>query len=78
MGERTFDVQRDHAALIRAAADLLMRGGVLLFSTNFRHFRLNRAALSHLGIEDVSAATIPQDFLRNPRIHSCWKLVNRV
>jgi 23S rRNA (guanine2445-N2)-methyltransferase / 23S rRNA (guanine2069-N7)-methyltransferase len=77
MGERTFDVQRDHATLIRAAAGLLMRGGVLLFSTNFRHFKLNRAALSRLGIEDVSAATIPQDFQRNPRIHSCWKLVNR-
>ena len=77
MGARTFDVQRDHAALIRAAAGLLARGGVLLFSNNFRHFKMNRAALAGLMIEDVTAATIPQDFQRNPRIHTCWKIVSR-
>jgi 23S rRNA (guanine2445-N2)-methyltransferase / 23S rRNA (guanine2069-N7)-methyltransferase len=77
MGERTFDVQRDHPALIRAAADLLSRDGILLFSNNLRHFKLNRALLSPLGIEDVSAETIPQDFQRNPRIHTCWRITRR-
>ena len=77
MGERTFDVQRDHAHLIRAAAGLLARDGVLVFSNNFRHFTMNRPALAHLTIEDISANTIPQDFQRNPRIHACWKIVRR-
>jgi 23S rRNA (guanine2445-N2)-methyltransferase / 23S rRNA (guanine2069-N7)-methyltransferase len=75
MGGQTFEVQRDHVALIQAAAGLLARDGVLLFSNNFRHFKMNRTALSRLVIEDCSAATIPLDFQRNPRIHSCWKIV---
>ena len=32
------------------------------------------SALSDLSIEDISASTIPEDFLRNPRIHYCWKI----
>jgi 23S rRNA (guanine2445-N2)-methyltransferase / 23S rRNA (guanine2069-N7)-methyltransferase len=77
MGGQTFDVQRDHASLIRAAATLLARDGVLLFSNNFRHFKLNRAALSQFAVEECSAATIPPDFERTPRIHTCWKIVSR-
>ncbi len=38
----TLDVQRDHVALIRAAARLLSPDGTLIFSTNFRRFRLDR------------------------------------
>ncbi len=77
MGQRTFEVQRDHATLLRLAMGLLTRDGVLLFSNNFRQFKLDRAALSSLAVEDVSAATIPQDFQRNPRIHSCWRITRR-
>jgi 23S rRNA (guanine2445-N2)-methyltransferase / 23S rRNA (guanine2069-N7)-methyltransferase len=74
MGARTFDVQRDHADLVRAAAGLLARDGVLLFSSNFRHFALNRAGLAGLAVEDITRATIPPDFQRNPRIHTCWRI----
>jgi 23S rRNA (guanine2069-N7)-methyltransferase / 23S rRNA (guanine2445-N2)-methyltransferase len=77
MAERTFDVQRDHAPLIRAAAGLLAPEGVLLFSNNFQRFRLHRQALSDLTVEDISAATIPHDFARNPRIHTCWRIARR-
>ena len=77
MGERTFEVQRDHVRLIRGAAGLLARGGLLLFSTNFRQFRMDRAALPDLLIEDISARTIPRDFARNPRIHTCWRISRR-
>jgi 23S rRNA (guanine2445-N2)-methyltransferase / 23S rRNA (guanine2069-N7)-methyltransferase len=77
MGGQTFDVQRDHASLIRAAATLLARDGILLFSNNFRHFKMNRAALSQFMVEECSAATIPLDFERTPRIHTCWKIVRR-
>jgi len=71
-GAATFDVQRDHAALIDDAAALLSDDGVLVFSTNARTFTIDKGALGHLAIEDISASTIPQDFGRNPRIHRCY------
>ena len=72
MGERTFDVQRDHVALISDAAALLADDGVLVFSTNLRSFKLDSAGLSHLSIEDITASTIPPDFARTPRVHHCF------
>ena len=49
MGRATFDVQRDHADLIRMTARrLLAPGGILLFATNLRNFRLDRTELGGL------------------------------
>ncbi len=70
----TFDVQRDHVALLRLAATLLTPDGVLVFSNNNRRFRMDREALAGLAIEDISRKTLPRDFERNPRIHNCWKI----
>ena len=72
--EGVFDVQRDHVQLLRQAVRLLEKDGVLLFSNNFRRFKMDREALSELLIEDIAAQTIPQDFSRNPRIHNCWRV----
>jgi 23S rRNA (guanine2445-N2)-methyltransferase / 23S rRNA (guanine2069-N7)-methyltransferase len=70
----TFDVQRDHAGLIRLTMRLLEPGGTLIFSNNLRRFRMDREALADLAIEDISAITLPKDFARNPRIHNCWRI----
>ncbi|PHN01011.1 class I SAM-dependent methyltransferase [Flavilitoribacter nigricans] len=71
--EDILDVQRDHVELIQACLQRLTPGGILYFSTNFRKFKLDEAALSNLAeIRDLSAATIPQDF-RNKKIHYCWE-----
>jgi 23S rRNA (guanine2445-N2)-methyltransferase / 23S rRNA (guanine2069-N7)-methyltransferase len=70
----TLDIQRDHARLILDAAALLAEDGILLFSNNLRRFRLDRGALGGLVVEDITRATIPRDFARNPRIHSCWRI----
>lgn len=70
----TLDVQRDHVKMIRQAMALLRKGGVLVFSNNLQRFKLDNESLSDLAIEDVSRASIPKDFARNPRIHQCWKL----
>lgn len=72
MGEHTFDVQRDHVTLMRDAAALLEQDGTLVFSTNAQRFRLDVASLGGLQADDVSAATVPSDFARSPRIHSCF------
>ena len=72
----SFDVQRDHEALIEDAIELLSADGVLLFSTNSKHFKL-RVSLPGIDIEDITRDTIPLDFARRPHIHRCWKLTRQ-
>jgi 23S rRNA (guanine2445-N2)-methyltransferase / 23S rRNA (guanine2069-N7)-methyltransferase len=75
--EATFDVQRDHVPLLRAAAGLLAPDGVLIFSNNNRRFKMDRESLPELQIEELTRQTIPRDFERNPRIHNCWRITLR-
>ena len=72
-----FDVQRAHARLIRAAMARLASGGLLLFSNNFRRFRLDAALADEFDLRDISAATVPPDFARDPRIHRAWEIRRR-
>ena len=73
-----FDTQRDHVRLLKAALARLAPGGLLLFSNNFRRFRLDEAALAGIaGLREISAKTIAPDFERNPRIHRAWELRRR-
>jgi len=71
---KELDVQRDHVELIRSALLKLAPNGLLIFSTNFRKFRLDEAGLAGLAFDDVTPATIPKDFARNPRIHRCFEI----
>jgi 23S rRNA (guanine2445-N2)-methyltransferase / 23S rRNA (guanine2069-N7)-methyltransferase len=72
--QATFDVQRDHVELIKETVGLLEPDGILLFSNNYRRFKMDLEGLSKLDVEDITRATIPRDFERNPRIHHCWKI----
>ena len=72
----TFDVQRDHEALIKDALKLLSADGVLLFSTNSQHFRL-RVSSPGIDIQDITRDTIPLDFARRPHVHRCWKMARQ-
>jgi 23S rRNA (guanine2445-N2)-methyltransferase / 23S rRNA (guanine2069-N7)-methyltransferase len=70
-----FDIQASHVRLLRAAMARLAPGGVLYFSNNFRRFKLDADAIAAFAhCEDISPATIPPDFARNPRIHRTWRL----
>jgi 23S rRNA (guanine2445-N2)-methyltransferase / 23S rRNA (guanine2069-N7)-methyltransferase len=68
------DTQRDHMRLLEQCMRLLAPGGQLLFSTNAQHFKLDEAARSRWVLKDLSAATLPFDFKRNPRIHHAYEL----
>jgi 23S rRNA (guanine2445-N2)-methyltransferase / 23S rRNA (guanine2069-N7)-methyltransferase len=68
------DIERDHPVLIDACVRLLAPGGLLVFSTNAQRFRLEPALAERYAIRDVSAATLPRDFERNPRIHRCFEI----
>jgi len=72
--EREFDVQRDHAQLLQRIGELLEPDGLILFSNNFQRFKLDTGALAGFEVEDLSRATIPEDFRRNPKIHVAYLL----
>ncbi len=69
-----FDVQRHHVDLLRSCAARLAPDGLIVFSTNYRRFVLDEAALPELAVRDVTRQSIPPDFARNARIHRCFEL----
>ena len=71
---KELDVQRDHVELIRSTLMKLAPNGLLIFSTNFRKFRLDEPGLAGLTVDDVTPATIPKDFARDSRIHRCFEI----
>jgi 23S rRNA (cytosine1962-C5)-methyltransferase len=71
-----WDVQQDHAELLNQLAAHLTPGGIVFFSTNFRRFQLDEAAITSLAAHEISRQTVPEDF-RNRRIHRSWKLVRK-
>lgn len=78
MGQRTWDIQRDHGELLRLVRRLLAPGGTIVFSGNLRSFKLDEVKVRAcgLGIENVTDQTIPEDFSRNPKIHFCYLLTD--
>jgi 23S rRNA (guanine2445-N2)-methyltransferase / 23S rRNA (guanine2069-N7)-methyltransferase len=68
------DVQRDHADLIDRCMALLSRDGLLVFSNNAQKFKMDAAVSERYKVTDISRATLPKDFERNPRIHQCFEL----
>jgi 23S rRNA G2069 N7-methylase RlmK/C1962 C5-methylase RlmI len=74
--EVDWDVQRDHADLLQRLAPHIAPGRTVYFSTNFRRFKLDEAALEQYSIRDITRQTIPEDF-RNERIHKCWVLTRK-
>ena len=73
--EESFDVQRDHVTLIQKAMRLLSKEGQLIFSNNFRKFKLDEDALKQYPIEEISRQTLPEDF-RKSKSHRCWIIRN--
>ena len=72
-----FDVQKEHARLLRLCAERLAFGGMIVFSNNFRRFKLDAEIAEQFEVRDLSAQTIPFDFTRNSRIHQCYELQPR-
>jgi 23S rRNA (guanine2445-N2)-methyltransferase / 23S rRNA (guanine2069-N7)-methyltransferase len=60
--------------LLKRIGALLEPGGLIFFSNNYQRFRLDTEALAEFEIEDLTRATIPEDFRRNPKIHVAYLL----
>lgn len=70
----TFDVQRDHASLIKRAMNRLSNGGTLYFSNNFQKFELDDELSVRFDMQEITEKTIGFDFKRNHKIHRAWRL----
>ncbi len=75
--EGVLDIGRDHPELVDACLRVLAPDGLLVFSTNAQKFKLDPALADRYDVQDISAATIPRDFERNPRIHRCFDIRHR-
>jgi 23S rRNA (guanine2445-N2)-methyltransferase / 23S rRNA (guanine2069-N7)-methyltransferase len=75
--EGVLDIARDHAALIDSCMTVLAPGGLLVFSSNAQKFKLDATVSDRYDVRDISAATVPRDFARNPRIHRCFDIRKR-
>ena len=74
----SFDVQRDHRKLIEAAAMHLSPGGTLIFSNNYRRFKMDQEILDNYVVEDITEKTIGEDFRRDMKIHHCFLIRNKI
>ena len=74
----SFDVQRDHRKLIEAAAMHLSPGGTLIFSNNYRRFKMDPEILENYVVEDITEKTIGEDFRRDMKIHHCFLIRNKI
>jgi 23S rRNA (guanine2069-N7)-methyltransferase / 23S rRNA (guanine2445-N2)-methyltransferase len=72
--EESFDVQRDHPQLVRAAMARLRAGGVLYFSNNRRGFKLAEELRAEFDCSDITRSTLDVDFQRNQKVHCCWEI----
>lgn len=73
----TWDVQRDHEALIEKLMTQLEPDGRLIFSNNLRKFKLSAKLMEQYSVENISKRTIDVDFERNQHIHQCWAIAHK-
>ena len=71
--QTSFDVQRDHAALIASLRGLLTPDGRIWFSTNRKGFRLDKTLLERFESREVTVPSTPPDFAYS-RPHKAFEL----
>jgi 23S rRNA (cytosine1962-C5)-methyltransferase len=74
--QRSFNVQRDHVRLLDRGLALLAPGGSLYFSTSFQAFEPQWQFASSVSVEELTPASIPEDF-RRKQVHRCWRMTLR-
>ncbi len=70
----TFDVQRDHVALLNRAMNRLTANGVLYFSNNFTRFELDESIKARYDVKEITHKTIGFDFDIKKPIHQSFEI----
>ncbi|MDO4449396.1 MAG: bifunctional 23S rRNA (guanine(2069)-N(7))-methyltransferase RlmK/23S rRNA (guanine(2445)-N(2))-methyltransferase RlmL [Moraxella sp.] len=73
----TFDVQRDHVALISRAMNRLTSNGVLYFSNNFTKFELSKEVKNRYEVIELTDKTVGVDFNLKKPIHQSFKITHK-
>ncbi len=76
--DRTFQVQRDHVALVNACARILSKDGIILFRTSYGAFELDKAKLKSFRIMTYTSEMIPRGFTRNSIVSKTYVLKRKV
>lgn len=74
--DKDLDIQKDHVAMINKCLSVLTKNGAIIFSNNYREFKLNPAVRERGFVNNVTEETIPEDF-SGSRIHQCWIIEKR-
>jgi 23S rRNA (cytosine1962-C5)-methyltransferase len=72
---QSFSVQKDHPALVNGALELLSDSGFILFSTNFKEFKMQQKDLRPSRVEE-KMDTIPPDFAGS-QSHRCFVITKK-
>ena len=73
----TFDVQRDHTALINRAMNRLTADGILYFSNNFTKFELDKQISERYSVIELTSQTIGFDYDIKKPIHQSWAICHK-
>ena len=74
--EKSFDVQRDHLKMLGNLTRHLNDGGIVIFCTNKRNFKLDQGLEAYgFTVENITAQSYDPDFKRDLKLHTCFKLV---
>lgn len=72
---KDLDIMRDYGALLSYCCALLSPGGILIFLTHARRFRLDPDKVpSDITCTEITAQTIPLDFQRKSAFHRAWEM----
>ncbi len=67
-----FDLQLDHPDLIRRSSEKLTGNGIIIFSNNFKKFKLDDSIKDNFDIDDITERTVSPDFTRHGYSRRCW------
>ena len=70
--DNVLDIQRDHGKLITGCMARLASGGLLIFSNNFRGFRMDEDIKTRYKVTDFTKQSLDRDFHGNPKIHQTY------
>ena len=72
--ETDWDVQRDHVQMLLACKRVLQKDGEIIFSNNYRKFKLADELASYFAIKDLTQQSISPDFVNSKIKRVCYQL----